>query len=102
MRTRNMSNKSSTADRYNKVVDRIRATETPYTDGRKYLPKNQQLREDYFTDLVNEALYLIHRGKKGYIYHRHHIQEIVKIIPNCNIKYDEDDGCWYCWIGKDE
>lgn len=28
------------------------------------------------------------------------MREFIKIIPNCNIKYDEDDGCWYCWVDK--
>ncbi|MBU5332082.1 hypothetical protein KQI61_07710 [Anaerocolumna aminovalerica] len=83
---------------YNQIVKYIKRNEKPYTDGRKYLPTNKNERHTYFINLVNDALKDIWHGNKGYCYSTDQLKEIIKIIPQVKARYDEDDGCWYCWL----
>jgi hypothetical protein len=82
-------------DKY-KIVADIKKKNAPYTDGRKYIPKDKNERNTYFVNLVNEALSDIWHGKKGFCYNTEQLKEIIKICPDVKVRYDGDDGCWYC------
>lgn len=81
-----------------RIIRDLREKNVPYTDGRQYIPKNQNARHEYFVSLINECLEDMYKGKKGYVYKIDHLREVLKIRPDVKIRYDECDMCWYCWL----
>lgn len=82
----------------NKIVEDIKEKNIPYTDGRKYIPKDKNERHTYFVNLVNDALHDIWHGKRGFCYNTEQLKEILKICPLANVRYNDYDDCWYCWL----
>ena len=79
-----------------RIIRDLREKNIPYTDGRKYMPKNQNIRHEYFVSLVNECLEDMYKEKEGYVYKVDQLREILRICPGVKIRYSEDEMCWYC------
>lgn len=86
----------------NKIVEDIKLKNIPYTDGRKFIPKDKFEKNAYFTNLVNEALDDIWHGKKGFCFSTDQLKEIIKICPDVSVKYNYTDDQWCCWLVQSE
>lgn len=84
---------------YKDIIEYILKHQEPHTDGRKYMPNDQTLRNDYFTTIVNDCLRLMYKGEVGYLHTTDQVKELLRIRPTANIIYVDDSSCWYCHIG---
>lgn len=71
------------------VLPMLRNQITPYPASMKYLPKSK-IYADGFRDVVNDALREIYAKRKGYVFSKEQLIEILKFVPGVKVSYCDD------------
>lgn len=75
----------------------IRNNITPYPTSMKRLPKSSKYCNG-FREIVNNALYELNNGRRGYVFTVEQLTEILKFIPNVEVV--RNDGIYYVRKGS--
>lgn len=78
------------------IIKHIRENIIPYTDGRRCIPKNERKYNPYFTDVVNDCMKEVWKGKCGFVCNTDQLKEVMRIKCDINVECGEL-GEFYCW-----
>ena len=79
------------------IIAHIRLGAIPYTDGRKRIPREERKYNPYFTDVVNDCMKEIWKGKRGFVCSTDQLKEVMRILPSVNVEGSEFGTYYYCW-----
>lgn len=91
LRTYNLNNSQK------EIIAHIRLSAIPYEDGRKRIPKRERKFNPYFTDVVNDCMKEIWKGKRGFVCSTDQLKEVMRILPSVNVVGDKFGTYYYCW-----
>lgn len=80
-----------------KAINYMRQNIIPYHDRRKYILDDNDCNK-YFRDVVNDCLHKVWHKERGFIFTEDQLREVMRIIPDVDVKYDENYARYYCWI----
>jgi len=77
------------------ILPLLRSQAEPYPGNMKYLPKLESHTVG-FRSVVNDALREIYANRKGYVFNKNQLLEILRFIPSVQVSYS--DETYFVWL----
>jgi len=77
------------------IIAHMRENITPYSDGRKYIPRKERKYNPYFTDIINDCMKDVWKGDKGFVFNENQLKEVMKIFPSVDVEWSKYSGGYY-------